>query len=486
MSLSRRHLLAALAAAPLTLRAQGFDRPPPPGPELPWPRPVLGEARLDNGLRLLVAERRGLPLHSLRLLLPELGSLGDPAGKAGLARLHLLVLSRGALREGEPATAGQIAAAAEGLGASLELATEARAGSLGLTVGGPALLPALELLADLLLHPTLEAAELERCREELLDGREQQLADPVQLAALLAGRLFWGEGARGQLLSPASLARVQRRDLLALQARLRPERCILVMTGDLDLDEARALAQRHFGAWRSRGGAEAAADAQRQPGGAAMPVRSLLVDQPGAAQASIALASGHAGAGQDWAEAQLALAVLGQGFSSRLNQALRIQRGLAYGVDCEAERLPGAGLLLASAQTRPEQAAEAVGLLSAELLRLGREPVPAAELNARRAALLGEQARALETTAGLAGLLSELALDGRPLQDLAALPQALAGLTPEDLQAFAARHWQPASLRRVIVADLARAGAALRQLDPAAWVIPRARLDLASPTLRSR
>lgn len=480
--LRRRSALLAGLALPLSALAQGaFDRPPPPGPALPLPRPKLAEARLPNGLRLLVAERRGLPLVSLRLLLPDLGSLGDPAPKAGLAQMHLQLLGRGAARDGEPQNADELAFAAESLGASLELDSGLRAGSLGLTVVRKHLEPALELLADLVLNPLLTADDLDRVREELLDAREQQLADPAQLASLLARRLHWGQSAAGQLPTPASLRRIQRRDLLEQQRRLRPEASCLLLTGDIDIEEALALARQQFGDWRNGSGSlPARPSVQPMP----LPARTLLVDWPGAAQAAVALAAPHAGAGELDAEARLALAVLGQGYSSRLNQELRIRRGLSYGVSCEAESVSGAGLVLAGLQTRPAQAAEAVALLGAELLRMGQEPVAAPELQARRSALLGEHGRQLETTAGLAGLLAGLALDAAAPATLESWPEALQAVPPEALQAYASRHWRADAFRRVVVADLAAAGAGLRRLDPGAWVIPRQRLDPASPKLR--
>ena len=487
--LNRRHWLAALLAAsslpwPLALRAQGFDRPPPAGPALPLLPPPLGETVLPNGLRVLVAQRRGVPLVSVRLLLTEAGSLGDAEGKAGLARLHLLVLSRGVLRDGEPNSADDIAFAAESLGAALEVETLAEAGSLGLTVARPALEEALDLLGDLLLQPMLAPDEVERGREELLDARRQQLDDAAQLAPLLARRLHWGPGAAGLLPGAASLARLTRRDLLEQQRRLRPDACVLVLAGDIDLEEARSLALLQFGEWRPP--AQPLPERRRlQP--VELPPRTLIVDRPGAAQASIALAAPFPGAAALGAEARLALSVLGQGYSSRLNQQLRIRRGLAYGVSCEADSAGGAGLLLSTTQTRPALAAEAIALMGAEWLRLAEDEIGAAELDARRAALLGSHGRALETTATLAGLLVEQALSGRPLAELQRLAEALEQVTPTQLHSWLqAQRWQDEELRRVVVADLAAAGPALRQLDPAAWIVPHARLDPASPTLRSR
>ena len=483
--LNRRHCLAALlAAAAGPLRAQGFDRPPAPGPAMPLLPPELGEAVLPNGLRVLVATRRGVPLVSVRLLLTEAGSLGDAEGKAGLARLHLLVASRGVLRDGEANSADDIAFAAESLGATLEVETLPEAGSLGLTVARPALDDALDLLGDLLLQPMLAPDEIERGREELLDARRQLLDDATQLAPLLARRLFWGPGVAGLLPGAAGLARLNRRDLLEQQRRVRPDACVLVLAGDIDLDEARSLALQQFGDWRQP--AQPLPPRRRLSPGE-LPPRTLIVDRPGAAQAAIALAAPFPAAEALGAEARLALAVLGQGYSSRLNQQLRIRRGLAYGVSCEADSAGGTGLLLSGTQTRPALAAEAVELMGTEWLRLAEDEIGAAELDARRAALLGSHARALETTATLAGLLVEQALSARPLAELQRLAEALAQVTPSQLHSWLqAQRWRPEELRRVVVADVAAAGPALRQLDATAWIVPHARLDPASPSLRGR
>lgn len=480
----RRWLAALLASAALPLRAQGFDRPPAPGPALPLLQPELGETVLPNGLRVLVAPRRGVPLVSVRLLLTAAGSLGDDEARMGLARLHLLVASRGVLRDGEPNSSDDIAFAAESLGATLEVETLAEAGSLGLTVARPALDEALALLGDLLLQPMLAPEEIERGREELLDARRQQLDDAAQLAPLLARRLHWGAGAAGLLPGAAGLARLTRRDLLEQQRRVRPDACVLVLAGDVDLDEARSLALRQFGDWRP--GAQPLPE-RRRLRASELPPRTLIVDRPGAAQAVIAMAAPFPAAAALGAEARLALTVLGQGYSSRLNQQLRIRRGLSYGVGCEAESAGGAGLLLSSTQTRPALAAEALALMGAEWLRLADEEIGAAELDARRAALLGSHGRDLETTATLAGLLVEQALSGRPLAELQRLPEALAQVTPSQLHSWLqAQRWRAEELRRVVVADVAAAGSALRQLDTAAWIIPHHRLDPASPSLRSR
>ncbi|MCX2860254.1 pitrilysin family protein [Paucibacter sp. PLA-PC-4] len=483
----RRRLLAGLLAAPLPpglLWAQRFDQMPAPGPARPLPQPRLQELRLSNGLRMVLAQRRGVPLVTVELLLGQAGSLLDPQGKAGLSQLGLLMLSKGARREGQAVDAADIAFVAESLGASLEIGDGSTSGSLGLTLATPQLDDGLALLADLLQRATLPPAEIERARAELIASFRLSLSDPALLAQLLGQRLFWGDSPAGQIATPASLARLRREDLLAFQRQqLRPDSTTLILAGDLDLGQARALAESHFGDWRSlRPAGPALQPLRAQP----LPVRTVLLDLSGAGQSAVQLLAPYPGSEDAAAQrtGMLANAVLGQGYSARLSQEVRIKRGLSYGAVSQVETLPGAGTLSAYTQTQHGRAGEVARLMAAELVRLGREPVGETELAARRASLIGAYARQLETTAGLAGLVSEHLQQGRDLATLAQLPQQLAAVRAEPLREFAARYWRADSLRTVVVSDLKEAGADLRQLDPGAWVIPFEQLDLGNPSLR--
>ena len=104
--------------------------------------------------------------------------------------------------------------------------------------------------------------------------------------------------------------------------------------------------------------------------------------------------------------------MLGGGYSARLNQEIRIRRGLSYGAGSgiEARREPGP--FAASTQTRNDAAAEVLGLILGEMRRLGAEPIPVAELTARRASLTGDFGRDMETTAGTAELDRRLCMRG--------------------------------------------------------------------------
>jgi zinc protease len=96
-------------------------------------------------------------------------------------------------------------------------------------------------------------------------------------------------------------------------------------------------------------------------------------------------------------------------FSSRLNQEIRIKRGLSYGAGSSLTPRAAIGGFSARVQTKNESAGEVVGLIKAELTRLGAEPAAAAELAARKSVLVGNFGRDLGTSGGLADILGNLA-----------------------------------------------------------------------------
>ncbi len=479
---------ASVQTPPAGAAASGFERAPSPGPApQALAGPPLAEARLPNGLRLLLAERRGLPLLSLRLQLDALGSWRDPPGQAGLGEWLLAALVQGATLRTEAgperSDAAELVWAAERLGGALDRSQGLLNAQLGLTLPSSVADEGLALLADLVQRPLLGAAELQTAREELLDGHARQLAEAPALARLLARRLFWGADGPGQLPDAAGLARLRRDDLLALRRRaLQPAACTLLLAGDLGLDEALRLAGDHFGDWQPAAGMAAPSGPLQRAGAGVAP--TWVLDSPGLSQASLLMALPEAGlAGLDPA-ALLAPALLVQGQGARLTRSLRGQRSLSYGIGAELQRLPEAGWLLLEAQTRAAQGLELAQLMQAELQRLLDQPPQADELEARRQAWLGAQELRLETTAGLAGWLAEAsALPEGPAQ-LRRLGQALQALAPQPLQdllqAHCRRYWQPERMRTVLVLDLAAAGGAQRlaQLLPGARLLARRGLDL--------
>ena len=481
--------LATLAMAPVAHATPGMDEPPLPQPPRPVTVPAFEEARLPNGLRVVVARRADLPLVTV-LLQSSGGSSADPASRAGLAGTTATLLTKGAVRGGKKLDATQIARQAEALGSTLEAGADWHSVTVSMTVNTAKLDAALALIADVARRPTFEQQELDRVREQSIDALKVSLSDPAALAGMVARRSFWGGSEYGSIATPATLARITRQDVLAFHGRtLREDRSTLILTGDITLEQALKLAGARLGDWRTRTPPpvrdEAAVPVLRAPA-------TVLVNLPGAGQTGVVVTVPFLSANDPQRRiGQVASAVLGGGYSARLNQEIRIKRGLAYGASTSAEshpapkdpeRIPG-GMLSASTQTHNPNAAQVAQLVRGEILRLGEAPVPADELAARQATLVGGFARRLETTGGLAGMAADQLANGRALQDLQRAPEEILAVTAAQVRDFAAKRFTPAVLRTVIVSDLQQAGEALTKLDPGSLKVEASTLKLEGPSL---
>jgi len=462
-------LLAAAASA------QPFETPPPPAAPRPLAIAAPVEKALPNGLRVIVAPREGVPLVTAMLVVLS-GSELDPPQLSGLASMTAGLLTQGTRRHTGP----EIAAAAEALGGSLESGAGWSQSLVAITVTTPRLGAALGLVAEVAREPTFAPAELDRLRNQTLDALKVSYADPGAIAGLTAARLAYGSGAWGHPASgtPASLPRIRQADLVALhRATFRPDRAVLILTGDIGLERGLALASTHFGTWAAPAGVAPPKPpaAPTLAGGPAVAV----VDMPAAGQAGVVLALPlPPRQGAERAAADVLDAVLGGGYSSRLSQEIRIKRGLSYAVQSRIEPRGRSGLLQAALQTKNESAAEVVSLLLAEFDRVMQAPVPAEELASRKLSLIGGFSRSVETTAGLASAIRSLVASERSPADLKTRIAALEAVGPADVQRYAAAHFGAADRRLAVAGVAERFAGALRVAAPGLVVVGQQQLDL--------
>jgi zinc protease len=461
-----RSAITSMAVGLLThmpVSAQPFDTAPPPTAPRPLSLAAPQEQTLPNGLRVVVAERRGLPLVTAQLLVLT-GTVADPPGRAGLAALTAGLRARGT--RGQSASAQ--AQAAEALGSTLDSAADWHHSSVQMTVTTPRLGAALALLAQAALQPAFAAAELERLRSEMRDELGVRYASPGTQAALVAQQAVFGDGAYARPVrgTPASLQAITRADVVALHtAHFRPDNAVLVLAGDVNLAEGLALARRHFARWQAP-----ATPLPPHAAVAGIPAKELLtlVDMgaaAGQASVTVALPMPARGAANN-AVGAVTNAVLGLGYSSRLSQEIRIKRGLSYSAFSSLEARRDGGLLTATAQTKNESAAEVLALMHAQLDSLLQAPVPADELAARKATIIGNLSRSVETTAGLAGQLATLVAAGLPPDALRGRIAALSSVDAAAVQTFARQHYGTDQRRAVVAGDAAQFEAALRKGVP--------------------
>ncbi len=455
------------------------QKPPPVAPPVAPVLPKPAEKTLANGLKVIVARSSSLPLVSADLTV-KTGGWADPQGLAGAAGMTADMLTEGT----KTRSARVIAQQTEALGATLESGASLEASSVTLNVMPDKLDTAMAIMADVVRNPAFSPEELERQRAQSLDGLRVAYQSPGQISAYAAAPVVFAGTAFGHVATgtPASLAKLKPADLAAVHtAWFRPDNAILVLTGDITADQGFALAERAFGGWARPSTPMPAAPAivpRAAP-------RAIAIDLPGTGQAAVNLAkSGIARSDPDYYSGLVANAVLGGGYSAKLNLEIRVKRGLSYGASSNLAANRSTGSFRAAAQTKNETAVQVMDLIVEQMTTLATTPATADDLTARKSDLVGGYGRRLATANGLAGILGALALYDVPLDEITRYTTRVEAVTPAQVQAFAARVMDPAKASVIIAGDVKTFGAALKAKRPDLEVIPVSELDLDSPTLR--
>ncbi|MCU1267587.1 MAG: peptidase protein [Acidobacteria bacterium] len=456
--------------------------PPPPAAPRSLQIPRAVEQTFTNGLRVIVIERAGTPLVSAQLIIKN-GAEVDPPSLAGLAHLTASLLTLGTRTR----TATQIAEAIEALGGSQssEAGWDASAASVG--VMSSKISPALEILADAVRHPTFKADEIERLRQQYIDYLNVQLSEPGAIASFVAARVLYGAAPYGHPLggTPESLTRIKRADIVGLHRNLyRPDNAILMIGGDIRADLAFSFARKYFGDWK-RPALRLRPSGQQHAGRSLNgKARVLVIDKPDAEQAAIVVTrAGISRRDPDYFSGIVTNSVL-DGYSGRLNQEIRIKRGLSYSVGSGLDSRREVGPFVASAQTRNDAGAQVAELLLGELNRLATAPISETELVPRKAVLVGNFSRELEQLNGLVNDVGFLAMLGLSLDETNQFVNNVQAVSASDVQRFAATHLKAGEASIVVVGNAKEFLPQLKKQFKGVEVIPIAELDLNSAGLR--
>ena len=474
--------LCVLCALCVNAQTPQATPPPPAQPRsVAFPKPV--EETLPNGLRVIVVERRESPLVSAQLIIKNGGEV-DPSELAGLADMTASLLTKGT----QTRDATQIAQQIESLGASLDSGARWDSSYATVSVMSSKTPQAMEILADVVRRPTFKSEEVERLRQQSLDNVTLALGDPGSIARLVAARVVFGDSPYGQPISGTteSLTRITAADIAKMHGRYyRPDNAILIIGGDIGAKDGFALATKYFGDWQKPATplptVSAAMESATSKAG-----RIVVIDKPDAGQAAVYLARvGINRKDPDYFSGIVSNSVL-NGYSGRLNQEIRIKRGLSYGAGSALEARRDVGPFLASAQTKNESGAQVADLLLGEIDRLSSSPPADVELTPRKAVLIGGFSRNLETASGLVGQLGALALQGLGLDEINRYINNVQAIGTDDIKKFASKTLDAKTSNIIIVGNAKAFLPELQKKYPNVEVISMSDLDLNTALLKKK
>jgi zinc protease len=451
-------LLCGVAAA---------DELPPLGPERPLPPMEVSESTTPEGLTLWVARRAGLPKASALLVLRG-GAGADPKGLEGMSELLAYTLAEGTRTR----SARQIAEELQAVGAELSADWNPDALFLdasGLSDGTGRM---IEVLADLARNASFPDAEVALVKANTIALLAERESTPEFIGERAFARALFG--AHPYHLTHATRAvigavtpEILRREYAR---RFRPDRALLLVVGDVEVDQVRQIAARAFHGWQAGGPAPPLLPAP--PPLPTSPLRRIVVvDRPGSVQSHIIV--GRVAPAESDARFFAALVgstVLGGMASSRLTANLREDKGYSYTPSSELNTFERAGMFELVADVRTEVTAPALVEAFYELDRMWMAPVKPDELARAQRYQTGSWLVRNQAQPALATTLAKswvLGLGSRP--ERVARTQAV---TLDSLQRVGEGLFPSQSQTVVVVGDAARIRESLQRLGEVSVVAP--------------
>ena len=453
--------------------------------------PVPQTFQLPNGLTVIFTERQGVPLVAARLVVST-GSGANPIDEPGLAAFTAGMLDRGTSSR----SALEISDEAERLGATLDTDSSMDATFVSLRSLKRNLTAALNLLADVALHPSFPPEEITRERASRLTGLLQQKANAALVADQVASRVLYGTRnpyGYPEIGTEAALKKTDRNDMLTFWKKsFVPNNAALVVAGDITLAELKALVEKNFEAWQPgaptsgsptdgpsvrvgisgspfplAGTASAAEETQAVSGALAVPAdRVVQVDKPGAGQTQLRVGMiGVARTTPDYPALEIMNASLGGLFSSRINQNLREEKGFTYGARSSFLYRRSPGPFLVRAGVRTDATAASVTEIFKEIRRMGEGLLSPEELILAKDSQVLSLPGRFETTAQMVASFSNIFIYDLGMDYYSKLPLALSSIDSAAVRDVARKYLVPAKMIVVAVGDRARIAPGLAELS---------------------
>ncbi len=456
------------------------DAVPEPSGTVAFSPPKIESFSLKNGVRVLYVERHELPIVSIRVVVK--GGAGDDAvAKPGVMSFMGAMLEQGAGAR----NALQISDDYEAIGAQHGASVEWDSAGTSVKVLPRHLDQALAILGDVIEKPTFPEAEIARLKARRIAGLQQEKNSPGAMASNAVAAVVYGRAhpyGHALIGLEEDVKKITRDDLTKAYARsFSPKSTTIIVAGDVTKEALTSKLEATFGAWKG-GGPRGPSPALAASKVKADAPRLILVDRPGAPQSQVVLTEqGVAMSTPDRDALNVANAILGGMFSSRINMNLREAHAYTYGAYSRFSFRHGAGPFTAGGAIVAEKTAPAIGELFVELASSRDKEATADELaNAKENLKLALPGR-FETVTDVTNALSDIAVYDLPLDEYATRVKRIDAVTAADVKRVAAAHLHPSAVRVIVVGDRAKLEPTLEVLHLGPPEIRDAYGDLIAP-----
>ena len=399
-----------------------------------WTAGVRKEV-LDNGLTLLIQPDHSAPAVAV-VTHVQAGFFDEPDRWTGISHVLEHMFFKGTPRRG----VGAIARETKAAGGYVNASTTYDHTTYFTVLPASGLVTALDIQADALRHSLIDAGELARELQVIIQEAKRKLDTPSAVAYESLHEVMFDRHRirRWRIGHEEQLARLTRDDVWAYyRSRYVPARTIVAIVGAVDTEQALTLAREAYGSWPA---APAAEDrSPEEPERRQVRTRTLRGD---VSQAELVLGwRAVPPLHPDAPALDLAAAVLGSGRGSWLYQSLR-EPGIVTWAAAHNYAPTELGVFTVSAELRPERVAEAVRGVAEAMARLTLSGPSEDDLERARTLVRARWARRLESMEGRASALAA----AEALEDVGLLDREyarLAEIGAGEVREAAARHLAP-------------------------------------------
>lgn len=395
----------------------------------------MAVTKLGSGIQVLSESIPGVRSAAVGVWVPQ-GSAHDGEDVLGASHLLEHMVFRGTQRRSRE----QIALALESLGGSLDAFTSREHTSFQARVLDEHLPQALDVLADLVLFPTLLDKDLKLERRVVLEEISTIEDTPEDFAFELHGQHLWdrhpyGASILGTRDTVSAIASDTLRDLH--RGRYGARGMVVAATGNVAHDQVVDLAAHYF---------RSAADgvpAPSIPDPGSMEGREVHVRRETAQTHIVAGTVTPPRADRRRYPLVLLAAAMGGGMSSRLFRRIREELGLAYSVYTFQSFYSRAGISGIYAGTRHDAAGQVIDAIREELAALAHDGLPRDDLVQIKSQVKGQIMLSLESPGARLYRLAGFALHEEPFTTLDELLSRIDRVTEAEVAESAARFFHP-------------------------------------------
>ncbi|HXO00166.1 MAG TPA: pitrilysin family protein [Candidatus Acidoferrales bacterium] len=440
------------------------SKEPAPGPAMSLKLPPMQKGTLSNGLKVVVAERHTAPVVNFALIVNS-GYAADPAGAPGTCSF-----AQRMLEEGTPTRDSlKIGEELESLSAEFNASANLDYATVDLNALKVNMDQALDIYADLILHPAFPEKEFVRLQKDRLAAIQREKVTPNSMATRVMPALLYGKGHpyAGSFTgtgTEASVSKMTREDLVKFhESVFKPNNATLLIVGDTSLAEITPKLEKLFSSWKPGDVAPRTIPEVPQPEKDVV----YLIDRPGSGQ-SLIIGAQLAPPPNSPDDISLALVndIFGGNFSSRINMNLREDKHWSYGVRSVLQPAVGQRSYLSISPVQTDKTKEALTELVKEYKGItGDKPITEAELKDEQDnATLGLPG-SFESVQQLSGAYSRILQYKLPEDYFNTYTEKAMAVTPASANVVAGKYIQPNHLIWMVVGDMSKVEAGIVELN---------------------